>query len=118
MIEGMGGNSPSYERVASVHDFTEGKPITRMIDGHPIAVYRIDGAYYAINVVCPHQHIPLLAEGPLEGLVLTCPMHGWSFRLDTGRSVNGSGHITTYRVKIAGTDVLVERPSDPAEPMW
>lgn len=108
----------AYERVAGVGDFTEGKPLTRMLDGHAIAIFRIDGAYYAINVVCPHQHIPLLAEGPREGLVITCPMHGWSFRLDTGRNVNGSGSVATYRVVVDGADVLVERPPAPAEPMW
>jgi nitrite reductase (NADH) small subunit len=108
----------AYERVAGVADFTEGKPLTRMLDGHPIAIFRIDGAYYAINVVCPHQHIPLLAEGPREGLVITCPMHGWSFRLDTGCNVNGSGSVATYRVVVDGADVFVERPPAPAEPMW
>lgn len=72
-----------------------------------IALFKIDGRVYAIGNVCPHQHISSLHQGEVHGLHVTCPMHGWTFALDTGGAVNGSGHVPTYPVKIVGGNILV-----------
>lgn len=77
------------------------------IDDEEIALFKIEGNVYAICNVCPHQHISALHQGELKGLHLTCPMHGWTYSVDTGRAVNGSGNVATYPVKIVGGNVLV-----------
>ena len=80
------------------------------VDGEEIALWLIDGKMYAIGNVCPHQHFSLLHQGTLDGILVTCPMHGWTFSLADGHSINGSGRAKIYQVKVEGEDVLVEKP--------
>ncbi len=55
-----------------------------VVDGYVIALFNIDGTFYALDGVCPHQGGPL-GRGELEGCIVTCPWHGWQFDVRTGR---------------------------------
>ena len=46
--------------------------------GRVIALFNVDGTFYALDGVCPHQGGPL-GQGTLEGCIVTCPWHGWQF---------------------------------------
>ena len=48
-----------------------------------IAVFNIDGAYYAIEDVCTHDGGEL-AGGPIEGFEVECLRHGARFDVRTG----------------------------------
>ena len=62
---------------------------------------------FAFGSVCPHQGGPL-ADGALEGTIVTCPWHGWHFDVCTGKSPMGPRvKQTVYEVKVDGRDVLV-----------
>jgi nitrite reductase/ring-hydroxylating ferredoxin subunit len=41
-------------------------------------------------------------------------MHGWTFRLESGRECEGRGKLATYAVKIKGDDILVDVSSSTA----
>ena len=43
--------------------------------GAEVAVYDVDGAFYATQAECTHEGGPL-SEGELNGKVVTCPWHG------------------------------------------
>ncbi len=49
-----------------------------------IALFNVDGTFYALDGVCPHQGGPL-GQGTLEGCVVTCPWHGWQFDVTSGQ---------------------------------
>ncbi|MGH8458960.1 MAG: non-heme iron oxygenase ferredoxin subunit [Nevskiales bacterium] len=53
------------------------------IDDAKIAVYNLDGLFYAIEDVCTHDGGEL-ASGRLEGDQVTCPRHGARFCIRTG----------------------------------
>lgn len=53
-----------------------------------VLVCRLDGVLCAVQAACPHRGAPL-AEGTLDGAILTCPWHGASFDVRTGRRVRG-----------------------------
>ena len=53
------------------------------IDGLELAVFNVDGTYYAIDDSCPHAGGSLFA-GKLEGRYVSCPNHGLRFDLATG----------------------------------
>ncbi len=73
----------------------------------PIALFNVDGSFYAINHICPHRGGPL-AQDILPGQVITCPWHGWTFCVDTGLADHPGGHsVATYEVKLEGDDVLL-----------
>ena len=100
-----------FVRVARVSEIPERRGKLVRLDNEEIALWRAEGKLYAINNVCPHQHFSMLHEGELKGIELTCPMHGWTFRLDTGTPTVGSGKAKTYNVKIEGDTVFVEKPA-------
>ncbi|HUG27624.1 MAG TPA: Rieske 2Fe-2S domain-containing protein [Gemmatimonadales bacterium] len=59
------------------------------------------------NAVCPHRGGPL-ANGPLEGHVVACPWHGWTFDVRTGRPDHPGGHcVAAYEVEVRRRDIYV-----------
>jgi sulfoxide reductase heme-binding subunit YedZ len=74
------------------------------IDGYEIAVYLHAGKVFAMDNVCPHQGGPIV-EGTIEGDCVTCPWHGWSFKLENGQMPGSPGvDIRTYPTRILKRD--------------
>ena len=73
-------------RVAEVADVPVGE--ARVVDalGKTLALFNVDGVISAIDGLCPHQGGPL-ADGPIEGTLVTCPWHGWQFDVRTGKTL-------------------------------
>lgn len=52
--------------------------------GEMVAVYRVDGGWYAVDDACTHEDGPL-GDGWLEdGIVVVCPYHDWRYDLRNG----------------------------------
>ena len=102
--------SVEFVKAARVTEVRErvGKHIR--IGDEEIALFKIDGAFYAVDNVCAHQHISALHQGELDGLRVTCPMHGWTYSLETGKSETGNGRVRKYKVKVEGGFVWIEKP--------
>ncbi|WP_410599589.1 bifunctional 3-phenylpropionate/cinnamic acid dioxygenase ferredoxin subunit [Amycolatopsis sp. lyj-90] len=49
-----------------------------------IAVFNVDGEFYAIDDTCTHQDASL-SDGWVEGCAVECPLHAACFDLRTGR---------------------------------
>ena len=105
---------PPLVRVASVSDVLEGTVKHILVHDKPMALCHVGGNFYAINAVCPHMGGPL-ASGRLEGCVITCPWHGWTFDVRTGLPDHPGGHaVSAYQVRVEGEDILVgwlQRPA-------
>ncbi len=70
-----------------------------------VALFDVEGAVYAIDNCCPHRGGPL-GEGDLQGLLLHCPLHAWSFDLRTGVSPTTPGaKVQTFEVRCAGDEI-------------
>ena len=102
--------SAEFIRVAIVSEIPERKCKLIVLEDEHVGLWRVNGRIYAINNICPHQHISSLHQGTLEGLCVTCPMHGWTFSLETGAATFGTGQAKTYRVSVEGGNVFVEKP--------
>lgn len=112
-------NAPEeFVFVARKSEMPSDRGIVRTINDHEIAVFFIDGRVYAVSNICPHQHSPLLAQGIIEDLTVTCPLHGWTYSLETGKMVSGSGGIRIYAAKLEGDDVYVQKPDSPPILSW
>jgi nitrite reductase/ring-hydroxylating ferredoxin subunit len=71
------------------------------VPGRVLAVFNVDGRFYAIDNECPHRGGPL-GEGDLDGTAVRCPWHAWRWDVTTGANVNNPA------VKIACFPVTVE----------
>ena len=76
-------------------------------DGEELAVYNIDGEYYATENFCPHKGA-LLSDGRLCGHVVECGWHGWQFDVRTGECLTVNEPIRTYFVRVQNGVLLVE----------
>ena len=72
--------------VAPEADFTPGMSRSVEVDGVSIAVFNIDGEYYAIENVCTHDG-GILTGGTIEGDQIVCPRHGAHFSIRTGEAL-------------------------------
>jgi nitrite reductase/ring-hydroxylating ferredoxin subunit len=96
-----------FVRVAGTGEITPGSGIVAEANGQSIALFNVDGTYYAVDNTCVHRGGPL-GEGELEGDVVTCPWHAWQFNVKTGISVNNpSACVKSYQVQVEGTDIKV-----------
>ncbi len=68
--------------VCATTDLPSGEARTVVADV-PIAVFNVDGTFYAIDDTCTHQDASL-ADGWLEGCAIECPLHASCFDLRTG----------------------------------
>jgi len=107
-----------FVRIAAEADLMRNGVLSGEINGHEIALFRVDGRYYAVSNICPHQHAPVLSEGKLEGAVVTCRMHGWRFDITTGAAVESSGRLRNYELLLEDGEIFVRIPEDEAESGW
>lgn len=78
--------------------------------GDEIAVFLVEGKYFALDNACPHMGGPL-AEGDVTGGCVTCPWHGWQFKLENGACQGDFGEAaTSYPIKIKVGKLFVELP--------
>lgn len=93
---------------AEVREFVD-KPVkVAEIAGHAIAIFQVDGQFYAVDAICPHEGGPL-GEGQLNGMEVLCPLHGYSFHLKTGACSTEKGlRARTYPVRREGESLLVQ----------
>jgi nitrite reductase/ring-hydroxylating ferredoxin subunit len=99
-------------RIAAVSDVPPGTAKELTVAGRVIALFNVEGTFYAVDGICPHAGGPL-GEGALTGNVATCPWHGWQFDVTTGRHcLTASIRQETFAVKVEGDDVFVELSID------
>ena len=104
----MSPTTDGFVTVAKVGEIPEGGIKVVRLEDQPVAVFNIDGKYYAIDDLCTHDGGPL-AEGRLEGEVIECPRHGAKFNVKTGDvlCLPATAPIPTYEVRIEGDDIKV-----------
>ncbi|MGN7396660.1 Rieske (2Fe-2S) protein [Peribacillus frigoritolerans] len=93
--------------VAKVEEIPVGQRKEVRVGGKSICIFNVNGEFYAIRNVCPHQGAPLFkgsiggihicgdaASGTVDevrlikkGEILRCPWHGWEFDIKTGESI-------------------------------
>jgi nitrite reductase/ring-hydroxylating ferredoxin subunit len=84
-----------------------GKGYVAEVKGREIAIFNVDGIFFAVDNTCPHRGGPL-GEGELEDEVVTCPWHRWEYNVKTCFSITTpSASVKIYEVKVGGTDVKV-----------
>ena len=97
----------TFVKVASKNDLAPGQCMVAEAEGKILALFNVNGTFYAIDNTCLHRGGPL-GEGALDGSTVTCPWHAWQYDVTTGKNIdNPSIGVAGYPVKVEGEDVLV-----------
>lgn len=79
------------------------------IGRYEVALFNVDGEYYALENVCPHQGSPIV-DGFVEGRTVTCPWHAWCFDLRTGSLTLGEfAVIPRFEVRIEQDGIYLSK---------
>jgi len=94
--------------VAQVGELEPGAWHSADLDGTQVAVFNLDGQYYAIADVCTHD-AGQLTGGTVDGDVIVCPRHGARFCIRTGEALTAPAFepTATFPVRIEGGEVQV-----------
>ena len=79
----------------------DGEHLVVDVDGYDVAVFKIDGQFYAIEDVCTHDGAEI-ASGELDGDEIVCPRHGARFCVKTGQVKCAPAYedVATFAVRI------------------
>lgn len=78
------------------------------VDGWLVAVFNLDGEFFAIENVCTHDGAELTG-GEIEDGCIVCPRHGARFDIRTGevRSPPAYDDVLTFPIRIDGDRIQV-----------
>jgi 3-phenylpropionate/trans-cinnamate dioxygenase ferredoxin subunit len=81
---------------------------TLEIEGTAIAVFNLNGHYYAIEDICSHE-AETLSDGEVAGEEIICPRHGAHFSILTGAALSPPAYepVATFPVRVDGGMVTV-----------
>src|SRR2546427_7575536 len=97
----------TFVRVAKISDLPPGEGRVGVVQSHAVALFNVEGRFYAVSNVCLHRGGPI-GEGMLDEAVVTCPNHGWEYDVRTGTNLaNPTARLRSFEVRIDGDDVFV-----------
>jgi 3-phenylpropionate/trans-cinnamate dioxygenase ferredoxin component len=99
--------------IATVENFVPGT--CRVVEAADlsIAIFNLDGRYYAVENRCTHEDAELY-DGEIEGDEIICPLHGARFSVITGEALTASAYegLLTFPVRINNGWVEVDAEAE------
>lgn len=94
--------------VAAESALVDGEHVVVDVDGYDVAVFKLDGRFYAIEDVCSHDGAEI-ASGELDGDEIVCPRHGARFCIKTGQVKCAPAYedLTTFPVRVVDGRIQV-----------
>jgi ethylbenzene dioxygenase ferredoxin subunit len=78
--------------------------------GCPLAVYNLEGQFYATSDICTHATASLSAGEIVDGDLIACPVHDGQFHIPTGQAMAFpcTVDLRTYRVIEEGGELYAD----------
>jgi len=98
-----------FVKVAKTDEIVPGQEKMIEVGDKKIALFNVEGSFYAIDDTCTHRGGPL-SEGVLESKQVTCPWHGATYDVTTGEVLGPPAPqgVARYNVRVEGSDIEVE----------
>jgi nitrite reductase/ring-hydroxylating ferredoxin subunit len=79
--------------------------------GFPLVLCNVAGKLFAAINICPHAGLPI-GDGDLAGKTLTCPYHGYTYNVETGKNIDDADDmpLTTFPIRVVDGKIEVELP--------
>lgn len=96
-------------RVCKADDLKPGMALRVETDEEPVAVFNVDGEFYAIADTCSHEESSL-SEGYVDEDIVECAKHGAMFHIPTGevRSLPATRNVRVFGTAVEDGDLYVE----------
>lgn len=97
-----------FTKIAEKAELNPGEGKVVEVAGKTLALFNVDGTFYALDNTCLHRGGPL-GEGELDDKIVTCPWHGWRWDVTSGANTNNPAvKVACFPVKVEGASVFVE----------
>lgn len=108
MTEGGEASAGVWIRAVSVDALEPDDAEKIDYNGLCIAVFNLDGKFFATAGICTHEHA-FLSEGYVDGETVECPLHQGLFNIRTGQALSPpvTESLRTFKTKIEEGDVYV-----------
>jgi len=95
-----------WEEVAKIGEIEPGTCKAVEVDGNQVALFNLDGEYYAIEDVCTHDGSEISC-GIVLGEEIMCSRHGARFCIKTGKVTAPPAYedIETFPVRIENNSI-------------
>lgn len=100
-----------WVRVCAAAELLPGDYRVVVVGALEIAVFNIDGLYFAVEDVCTHDGAELTG-GVVDGFEVECPRHGARFDVRTGAALRAPAYtpIATFPVKLEDGEIFTRDP--------
>ena len=98
-----------FIKVANTSDLPAGRAAVVEVGGRTIALFNVNGEFFALDNTCMHRGGPL-GDGFVDqkNLTVQCPWHGWIYSLATGASsIDSMAKVEKFEVKVEGEEVMI-----------
>jgi nitrite reductase/ring-hydroxylating ferredoxin subunit len=101
-------NASNWVTVARRADLPAGQVKGVKVGKQEIALYNLDGEFYATDGVCSHAYANL-ADGFVERGQIVCPLHAGCFDIKTGKALEPPAEedIKIFPVRLDGDAIQV-----------
>lgn len=101
----------NFTKVLDKKDLPPGSAKAVQVSGKQVAIFHIEGKYYAIDDECTHAG-GSLSEGEISGTIVTCPWHGATFDVTNGQVLSAPAFegVGSYKVHVVGEEIQIETP--------
>ncbi len=93
--------------VAAVDEVPRGDFRVVEVNGAMVAVFNLDGDYFAVDDICTHDG-GSLSGGRVEGDEVVCPRHGARFRITTGEVTAPPAYEALHRFPVRIREQRIE----------
>ncbi|MEW5248383.1 Rieske (2Fe-2S) protein [Microbulbifer sp. 2201CG32-9] len=101
----------SWTTVCTKEQIQEDFPCSVEINDKKVGVYLVEGAYYALEDICPHAYA-LLSQGFVENGQVECPLHEAVFDIKSGKCIHdvgfGGKSLQTYPIRIVDNAIQIQ----------
>src|SRR4051794_28875168 len=103
-----GATTEQWVRGVAVADLPPETATRITVAGVDIAIFNVDGVFYAIGDTCTHAEASL-SEGDFYDDRVECPLHGSPFNVTTGKALGGqaTGNSGKYATRVEDGVVYV-----------
>ncbi|MCA6216956.1 non-heme iron oxygenase ferredoxin subunit [Ideonella sp. B7] len=100
----------AFTKACSVDDVPPGEALQVSHDAQKVAIFNVEGEFFATQDQCTHGEWSLAEGGYLDGDVVECSLHMGKFCVRTGKvkSPPPCEPLKVYPIRIEGQDVLVD----------